>query len=298
MAPIPSARTRATSASRWVSDSAVSPTTWRTPQASRVPWIGTASSGRPSWKIADGRSAGSGHEEDRQRGASRPVTPGGPAESLTKDARRCRNGRHAGDNAWIRTGNGSRVETSATDLPDHHEVVAVGVPDAVHGGPEGLVRLAAAGDEATHRRCDRQVQTMAFGFERIGGGRGCRGPLLRRSGETWPCCGVDGATSAPGCPDPGRESRDCALFRGTQEALEVTQSVAAITARVDPVVAQPSGVAPGSDRVRVDAKEPGRLGHREGRVRGSEGVVRRHGSQRKCEVDASTLPISQFLPIG
>ena len=48
----------------------------------------------------------------------------------------------------------------------------------------------------------------------------------------------------------------------------------------------------------MHAKQPGGLGDRQGRVRWSGGKGGRHGSLRKCEVDAPSLPISQFLPIG
>ena len=237
-----------------------------------------------------------GHEESRQRGASCPVTTGGQPEGLTKDAGRCRNGRHAGALSWIGAGNRSWVETSAADLPDDDKVVAVGAPDAVDRRPQGLIGLAVTVDEAADRRCDRQVEMMALGFQRVRGGR--PGVPLGQRGEMVACCRIDDATSAPRRVDAVGESGDCPLLRGAEEALEVTQPVSTIAARVDPVVAQPSGVAPGANRVRVDAKQLGGLGDRKGRVRGSDGVVGRHGSLRKCEVDAPTLAISQFLPIG
>ena len=48
--------------------------------------------------------------------------------------------------------------------------------------------------------------------------------------------------------------------------MEVTQAIAAVTAWIDAVVAQPSGVAPGADRIRVDAQDLGRAGDRQRRV--------------------------------
>ncbi len=44
------------------------------------------------------------------------------------------------------------------------------------------------------------------------------------------------------------------LGRG-QESLEVAQSIAPVPARIDPVVAQPAGVAPGAHGVRMDTKQ-------------------------------------------
>jgi hypothetical protein len=40
-----------------------------------------------------------------------------------------------------------------------------------------------------------------------------------------------------------------------QEALQVTQAEAAVAPGVDPVVAQPAGIAPRPDRIRVDAQD-------------------------------------------
>ena len=55
------------------------------------------------------------------------------------------------------------------------------------------------------------------------------------------------------------------LGRG-QEPLQVAHPVAPVATLVDPVVAQPAGVAPGPDRVRVHAEQSGGLGDRQGRV--------------------------------
>jgi hypothetical protein len=56
------------------------------------------------------------------------------------------------------------------------------------------------------------------------------------------------------------------LGRAGEEALEVAQPVATVAARVDPVVAQAAGVAPGANRVRMDAQDMGSSGDAERRV--------------------------------
>src|SRR5206468_1306253 len=78
--------------------------------------------------------------------------------------------------------------------------------------------------------------------------------------------GVTGRTVAwltGGRPGIGR------VLGRSEEPLQVADPVAAIAARVDPVVAQAPGIAPGPHSVRVDAQEPGGLRHREGRVDGT-----------------------------
>ena len=124
---------------------------------------------------------------------------------------------------------------------------------------------------------------MALGVERVG--HRLFDDLTRRRANRAAAAGVDAATAAP---RPARRRRGAvgrAGLGGRQEALEVTEPIASVASRVDPVVAQPAGVAPGSDRVRVHAKQPGGLGDRQGRVRGSGGEGGRHVSLRKCEVD-------------
>ena len=60
--------------------------------------------------------------------------------------------------------------------------------------------------------------------------------------------------------------QDHGRVAGGQEPLQVAHPVAPVTARVDPVVAQAPGVAPGSDGVRVYAQHLGRPRDRQGRV--------------------------------
>ena len=77
-------------------------------------------------------------------------------------------------------------------------------------------------------------------------------------------CGGGGAVAGDRPGRPGRGLRRV-LGRG-EEALEIAEPVAAVAARVDPVVAQAAGVAPGPDRVRMHAEQAGGLRHREGGI--------------------------------
>jgi hypothetical protein len=75
-------------------------------------------------------------------------------------------------------------------------------------------------------------------------------------------------------PAAAAHRRDAHVFAGRsgagieagEEALEVTVAVAAIAARVDPVVAQPTRVAPRTNGVRVDAEDLRRPSDAERRV--------------------------------
>ena len=114
------------------------------------------------------------------------------------------------------------------------------------------------------------IEPMPLGVERVG--PGCDDLGARRLNRA----AALGSTRARP-PQLARRGGARALggtgLGGGQEALEVTQPVAPVATRIDPVVAQPAGVAPRSDRVRVHAKEPGGLGDREGRVGGRGGMV-------------------------
>ena len=74
-------------------------------------------------------------------------------------------------------------------------------------------------------------------------------------------------------------------LRRREEPLEVVQPVAAVTALVDPVVAEPAGLAPCPDRVRMHAKDTRRLRDRQRRVartRGPGDRWRHGGFGRHC----------------
>ena len=214
-----------------------------------------------------------------------PVPTGGQARGSCRGSRSDagRSTRRSGP-ATSRAGDGARCEPIAAGLPDRDEVMAVRIAERLDRGGERLVGVVVGVDqagrcvEATARSrwwrsassgsADRLVDAGRCGAEPRGRGAG---RSLRRPPH------VPVATGAAAVGRPG--------LGGGQEALEVTEAVASIASRVDPVVAQPAGVAPGPDRVRVHAEQPGGLGDRQGRVRGSGREGGWHGSLRKCEVD-------------
>ncbi len=87
-----------------------------------------------------------------------------------------------------------------------------------------------------------------------------------------------------GSTSVGHAARRGELGRATgagEESLEVAQAVASVAAGIDPVIAETTLIAPCPDRVRVDAKEAGRLGHGQGRVGGSDRQGRGHRSRQE-----------------
>ena len=99
--------------------------------------------------------------------------------------------------------------------------------------------------------------------------------------------GDHGATAAPRTVRSivGRDglAREAGRVEAREEALEVAEAVATVAARVDAVVAQPTGIAPGPDGVRVHAEDLGGARHRQGRVERSrmQQVDLRQSSPRK-----------------
>ena len=147
--------------------------------------------------------------------------------------------------------------------------MTVGVAEGVDRGAECVVGTLVGVDQPGQRRGDPEVEPVALGVERIGNGRfdvatSCRGESGGRSG-------IDGAPSTPGAAGDGLGALDGAGLGCRHEALKITESIAPVASRVDPVVAQPARVAPRADRVRMHTKELGGLGDRQGRVRGSSG---------------------------
>ena len=137
----------------------------------------------------------------------------------------------------------------------------VGVAEGVDGGTERLVGVLVDVDQPGQGGGDTEVEPMTLGVERVG-------DRLFDVVATWRS--VNRAAAAGSMlrrPPHGRLAVGVCALGGAglgsgQEALEVTESVAAVASRVDPVVAQPAGVAPGTDRVRMHAKQPGGLGDR------------------------------------
>jgi hypothetical protein len=159
---------------------------------------------------------------------------------------------------------GSWRQPVAADLPDRDEVMSERPADRLRGRLQDVLLVVRRRDQPGERRGDAQVEAVALDIERIGtGGSELVTPGRGEAGDGG---GVDGS---PAAPRPCREDRRAVGrtgLRGGHEALQVPEPVAAVTARVDPVVAQATRVAPRPDRVRMHAQELRGLGDRERRV--------------------------------
>jgi hypothetical protein len=202
------------------------------------------------------------------RPARGPVAAGGQFECLAEEPVAAGEVDQAGRPSAIGAGHGTWREPFAARFPSDDEVMAVGIAEGVHGSAQSVVGALVDVDQPGQRRSDPEVEPVTFGVERIRDGlldlaTGGRGESRGRGR-------IDGPPASPlAAGDGGAVGR--VGLGGCHEALQVTESVAAVASRVDPVVAQAPGVAPCPDRVRVHAKKPGGLGDRQGRVRWSSG---------------------------
>ncbi len=206
-------------------------------------------------------------EDGRQGAAAAPVTAGGEGHRPAEEARSQRDVQETlrtGHRAELRAGHRTRRQVIALHLPNDDKVVAVGVTDGPCHRVEGIVRVVRRVDRAGDGRQDRQVELVALRVERVGWRRERLTPPPARE----PRGGrrIDRPPAAPGAGRRGGDAVDGTGLGRCQEALEIAQPVAAVAARVDPVVAQPAGVAPRADRVRMDAKQPSGLGDRQRRI--------------------------------
>ena len=158
--------------------------------------------------------------------ATGPIATGRHLERLAEDPAAGRHVDQPERSGDIGTGRGDRDEAVATNLPDRDEVVAVGVADRSDGRRESLLHLVGRVDRPDDRGCDRQVEMVSLGIERVRPfhvrrrHRACGEPRCRG----W----IDSPATAPGAGrDRDRPVRGAGLGGG-QEALEVTQSVAPV----------------------------------------------------------------------
>ena len=128
-------------------------------------------------------------------------------------------------------------------------------------------RAASLRQPGERRTATDEVEPMPLGVERVrpSPSRARRAP---RRGSRWPL-GVAAAGGRRRVPDRPRPAAGRVRLGRGEEPLQVAEPVAPVAPRVDPEVAEPPGVAPGPDRVRVHAEQPGGLGDRQGRVDGS-----------------------------
>jgi len=139
--------------------------------------------------------------------------------------------------------------------------MAIGVAQRLDRGQQRICGSLDASCEARDGRYNRQIEPMPFGIERIR-----RDILALEPGVFEGRLGAAANSRSPRLIRYGGGRLGRAIGRmwlGCREKpLQITQAVAPIAARVYPEVAQPTGVAPGSDRVRVNPQEPGGLGDR------------------------------------
>jgi hypothetical protein len=141
-----------------------------------------------------------------------------------------------------------------------------GGQDLVDAAPD--VRAGTAGDDGELAE-ELEVALAAIALEGVLAGRDAgegMGAGASGSGMTASVAGApSNAMAVPaGCPAVAGSAG-----RGREKPLEVTQAIAAVATWVDPVIAEPSGVAPRPNRVRMDAQKPRGLRDGEGCVGGS-----------------------------
>ena len=173
-------------------------------------------------------------------------------------------------------GHGPQDERVAAPLVGGNAEVAVRALDQGHRGGQHPVEVPPARRQRGELCDHAQVEAVPFPFERV--------ETVPREGERLGTASIvppsggscDASTHAVGglgrvtiCGHrfaPRRVVARVGRLRRGEEPLEVAQPVAAVTTRIDPVVAKPALVAPGPDRVRVDAQQPGGLRHGQGGV--------------------------------
>ena len=203
-----------------------------------------------------------------------------------------------------RIGPGDEPVVAALEGGD--EVEGVRLAEEGDGRTEHPVDVAATGGEGGELGQDPQVQPMAGPLrgEVRAHERGDRaalgavaaaaaGQVAGEAPRSVPWTRDEGRPAAPGPPSarraPAAVGGHAGRLGGGEESLEIAHPIAPIAARIDPVVAQPALIAPRADRVRVDAQDPGGLGHGQGRVAGARREACGHLGPcwRKCEVDGA-----------
>ncbi len=227
----------------------------------------------------------------------------GRCESAAGKARRVRRPAQA---IGALTSGGDRNQAAFAPFEHGGEIVAGAAMKEVDGHPRDLDEAAPRRDQVGQAPQQVQLDQAALDLERGGERRGEGRWLVRQADRGHEAerasrggrAGVDGAVcrdrplgrAGPQLDELGADRRDRprggagmpaaasgrggGLLRGRQEALQVAQPVASITALVDAVEADPPLVAPRPDRVGVDTEKPGRLRDREGRIGGTRGELR------------------------
>ena len=207
------------------------------------------------------------HAQDRRRivGAGPGVDGLGRLEGLGEQVASRRHRAPGGDAGSLDVGR-ARDQAARPELPDADQrrpgrdadAVARLVERRVHAAREGR-DLREVREEVNARR---RVAERPFGQVRAAAHRAAGHARLG---------------------DRGRGVRR----RRREEPLQVDEPVATVATVVDPVVAEPAGLAPGPDRVRMHPQHVRRLRHRQRRIAraGSPGAGRRNvgfGKHRWC----------------
>ena len=248
-------------ASRWPSSrpSSTAPAMTRMPHGCSPPGMRTTSSSVPMPRIGAGSSVP------------------GRAWIGSGDSRACgeqvasRRDRAAGGDAGPLDVGRPRDEAAGPELPDADQRGAGRDADPVARLVERRVHAAREGRDLGE-----------VGEEVDAGGRVAERPL--RQVRDAPQRAVGHARLG----DRGRGVRR----RRREEPLQVDEPVATVAAIVDPVVAEPAGLAPRPDRVRVHAQHVRRLRHRQRRIAraGSPGAGR-----PECGIWQASLVSEPFL---
>ena len=246
--------------------------TARADRGSPRPARGGRRGGPPAGPSSGHRAGAPGSDPPNRSGPGRR-----PVRAPCRGSRSDRGRRRGGTIRSPPPATARRREAFAAGLPDRHEVMPVGIAEGADRGTERLVGVLVDVDQPGQRRGDTRGRADGA-RRRAGRPRAVRRPDASASRTGRAALGSTRARPPHGRLAAGVAPSASAGLGGGQEALEVTEPVASVASRVDPVVAQPAGVAPRSDRVRVHAKQPGGLGDREGRVRGSSGEGGRHDS--------------------
>jgi hypothetical protein len=166
-------------------------------------------------------------------------------------------------------------ESIPTPLEDRDQRPIAGVAD-VFGDTLQVVRQGGCAERSSRDRVEeRQVASM----ERVVSGRE-RGIQVRaEAGGARDPIGAEARSARGSLVSMWKRPRPDEPWRhlgGRQEPLEIADPIAPVAARVDPVIPQSPGVAPGADGVRMHAEHACRLGDGQGRIDRSGRQLRGH----------------------
>ena len=222
-----------------------------------------------------------GVREDRDGGRRRlpgECRPGRGVDRPAEDAEPAREVEQARAGGARRQGRCARHEAVVADLPDGDEAMVVRVPDEPGDVRQVVVQVIARERRPRDGIEQRQVAVVSLrpvvarlrpGWGARAAGPGAGRPARRARGRA---VGLERRRDRRGIErtprGQGRRQAGLGLdvLRRGEEPLQVTEPIASVTAGVDPVVPQTTGVAPRANGVRVDPEHVRRLGDGQGGV--------------------------------